>query len=163
MGWWLLLAVFLFLLCAVLLVAEIFVPSGGIISVLAITSLIAGLVICFKHSMATGVLGIVVAIIMIPATLVMAYRALPGTRFGKAVMLSPPERNSGDAIPDTVQLSEMLGKTGKVLTPLRPVGMVEFEDNRLECVAESGFVSKGETVKVIKIEGTQLTVRIIEI
>ena len=77
-------------------------------------------------------------------------------------MLAPPERQQGDAIPDSSNLRRMLGAEGIVLTPLRPVGMCDFSGQRLECVAESGYVDKGKKVKVIDVESTQLTVRIIE-
>jgi membrane-bound serine protease (ClpP class) len=56
----------------------------------------------------------------------------------------------------------MLGAEGVVLTPLRPVGMCDFSGQRIECVAESGYVNKGKKVRVIDVESTQLTVRIIE-
>jgi len=86
----------------------------------------------------------------------------PRTSFGKNVTLEPPKRQAGEAIPDTAQLKKMLGTTGEVITPLRPVGMCDFDGRRLECVAESSFVEKGNKVKVIHVEGTQLTVRVVE-
>jgi membrane-bound serine protease (ClpP class) len=56
----------------------------------------------------------------------------------------------------------MLGKVGIVLTPLRPVGMCDFSGQRVECVAEGGYVDKDKKVKVIEVQSTQLTVRMIE-
>jgi membrane-bound serine protease (ClpP class) len=56
----------------------------------------------------------------------------------------------------------MLGKVGVVITPLRPVGMCDFAGKRVECVAEGGYVDKDKKVKVIDVESTQLTVRMIE-
>jgi membrane-bound serine protease (ClpP class) len=162
MDWWLAFAVFLYFACAVLIIAEVFVPSGGIISFFALACLIGGLAIFFQHSRTAGWIGAVVAIVMIPSVLVIAYRIFPKTRFGKAVTLTPPKRQQGDAIPDTAQLKQMLGAVGEVLTPLRPVGMCDFSGQRVECVAESGYVDKGKKVKVINVESTQLTVRIIE-
>ena len=106
-----------------------------------------------------GWAGIVVAIVMVPLLLLTAYRVLPNTRFGKRVILSPPVRERGDAISDTPELIALLGKAGEVLTPLRPVGTCAFEKRRVECVAESGYIQKGKRVKVIRVEGTQLTVR----
>ncbi len=163
MEWfWLVVAAFLYLIVAVLIIAEIFVPSGGIISVFAVATFIAGTAIFFKYSMTAGVLGIVFAIFMIPSVLVFAYKMLPKTRFGKVVILSPSDREKGDAIPDTAELKELMGQTGVVLTPLRPVGMCDFEGKRVECVAESGYVEKEKNVQVIRVEGTQLTVKIID-
>ncbi|MBU1260196.1 MAG: hypothetical protein KJ757_01060 [Planctomycetes bacterium] len=162
MFWWIVLAIFLFLLCAALLVAEVFVPSFGLISLCALASLVGGIAIFFRLSPTAGWCGVIVAVIMIPATLVFAYKIFPKTDFGKTVLLNGPKRQKGDAIPDTKQLEALLGKKALVISPLRPVGMCDFTGTRLECVAESGYVEKGKTVEVIKVEGTQLTVREIE-
>lgn len=162
MDWWLLFAVFLYLACAALIIAEVFVPSGGLISIFALVCLVGGILIFFQHSSLAGWIGVIIAMVMIPSVLVLAYKIFPRTRFGKNVLLAPPERQQGDAIPDTASLGQMLGAEGIVLTPLRPVGMCDFSGRRLECVAESGYVDKGKRVKVIDVESTQLTVRIIE-
>jgi membrane-bound ClpP family serine protease len=162
MDWWLAFAVFLYFVSAALLIAEVFVPSGGLISICSLACLIGGLMIFFRHSTTTGWVGIVVAIIMIPSVLVVAYKIFPKTRFGRAVTLAPPKRDAGDAIPDTAELKQMLGAVGQVATPLRPVGICDFSGQRLECVAESGYVDKDKKVEVIHVEGTQLTVRVIE-
>ena len=162
MDWWLVFAVFLFLASAALLVAEVFVPSGGLLSVCSFACLTGGIVIFFNFSTVAGWIGIVVAILMIPTVLILAYRMFPKTRFGKAVTLMPPERELGDAIPDTEAIKELLGKSGLVLSDLRPVGMCDFDGRRVECVAETGYIEKDSKVTVIRVEGTQLTVRMIE-
>ncbi len=163
MDWWLVFAIFLYFACAALILAEVFVPSGGVISFCALACLIGGAVIFFKHSTTAGWIGVVTAVIMVPSVLIFAYKIFPKTRFGKAVTLTPPERQKGDAIPDTPELKEMLGAVGLVVTPLRPVGMCDFSGERLECVAESGYVDKDKKVKVIDVESTQITVRVIEV
>ena len=155
-------AVFLYFVCAVLLITEVFVPSGGLISILALACLIGGLTIFFNRSTMAGWIGIVVALVMIPIVLIGAYRLFPKTRFGKSVTLEPPARRQGDAIPDTDTLKTLLGDEGVVITPLRPVGMCDFSGRRIECVAEGGYIEKNTRVKVIKVEGTQLTVRAVE-
>ena len=162
MDWWLVFAVFLYFACAVLIVAEVFVPSGGLISIGALACIIGGIVIFFIHSTTAGWIGVIIAVVMIPTILIIAYRIFPRTRFGKSVTLTPPQREAGDAIADTEKLKELLGAVGQVLTPLRPVGMCDFSGQRVECVAESGYVGKGKKVKVIRVQSTQLTVREIE-
>ncbi len=162
MDWWIVFAIFLYFVSAVLIVAEVFIPSGGLISICALACLIGGLMIFFHSSTAAGWVGIVIAIVMIPSVLIVAYRIFPKTRFGKSVILTPSEREQGDAVPDTAELKDLLGKEGVVVSPLRPVGMCDFSGDRVECVAESGYVDKDNKVKVIHVEGTQLTVRVIE-
>jgi len=123
---------------------------------------IRGGYIFYKHGTAACVGGVIVAIIMIPSVLVIAYKIFPKTKFGKGVILSRPVREQGDAVPDSEQLKKLLGATGVVLTPLRPVGMCDFSGQRVECVAESGYVDKDKEVTVIDVESTQVTVRTVE-
>ena len=137
-------------------------PSGGLISVCAFMCLAGGILIFFQHSVVAGWIGVAIAAVMVPSLLVVAYKMFPRTRFGKSVTLTPPQREPGDAIADSSELKEMLGAVGIVLTPLRPVGTCDFSGQRVECVAESGYVEKDKKVKVIRVQATQLTVRQIE-
>lgn len=162
MGWWLALAVLLYLACAVLIVAEVFVPSGGILSICAVACIVGGGYLFFRESTALGVVGVVIAMIMVPVVLVAAYKVFPHTRFGRGVTLAPPSRQQGDAIPDTDKLKELVGARGVVMTPLRPVGMCDFSGRRVECVAESEYVEGGTTVEVLAVESTQVTVRTVK-
>lgn len=159
---WLVFAIFLYLVCAILIIAEIFIPSGGVISICALAALIGGVAIFFGQSLTMGYIGILVAVVMIPVVVIISYKIFPNTKFGKSVILSPPKRTPGDAIGDTEELKQLLGQTAKVLTPLRPVGTCLINDKRLECVAENGFVDKDQNVQVIKVEATQITVRIVD-
>ncbi len=162
MDWWLLFAVFLYVICAVLIMAEVFIPSGGMLGLCAVVSLISGVVLFFRHSPVAGWIGIVVALFMVPSLLVLAYKLLPRTRFGRRVLLAPPVRQRGEAIVDMPELNKLLGRMGRVLTPMRPVGMCEFDGQRVECVAENGYVERDKRIKAVRIEGTQVTVRVME-
>lgn len=162
MGWWIVFAIFLYFVAAALLIAEVFVPSGGLLSILSLVCIVGGVAIFFRHSIAAGWIGIGIAIVMIPSCVIFAYKIFPKTRFGKRVLLTPPKRKHGDAIPDIEKIKKLLGAVGTVVTPMRPVGMCDFSGQRVECVAESGYVEKGKQVKVIRVEGTQVTVRVAE-
>ncbi len=162
MFWWIILAIFLFLICAILLVAEVFIPSFGLLIALSLASLIGGIMIFFRLSPTAGWIGIIAAVVMIPATLVFAYKIFPKTSFGKTVLLDMPQIQKGTGVPDSEELTKLLGQKAVTITVLRPVGMCDFAGTRLECVTESGYVEKGKTVEVIKVEGTQLTVREVE-
>ena len=160
--WWLLFAVFLFVVCAGLIVAEVFIPSAGLLTLCSLACLAGGIAIFFRQSATAGWIGVLVAMVMVPSLLAMAYKVLPRTRFGRRVILAPPVRERGDAIADTPALAQMVGKVGRVLTTMRPVGMCDFDGQRVECVAESGYLQKNKKVKVIRVEGTQVTVRVMD-
>jgi len=159
MAWTIGLALLLYITCAVLLVAEVFVPSGGLLSVFALACLGIGVYLFFKQNVVVGWAGVVVAVVLIPTVLGLSYRIFPNTKFGRAVTLEPPQRTPGDAIPDTQNLAELQGATGLVLKPLHPVGICDFSGRKVECVAQNGYVDIGKSVTVVHIEGTQVTVR----
>jgi len=156
MFWWLLFAVFLFVACAALIVAEVFVPSGGILSICALVCAAGGVVIFFKHSMVAGCIGVAVAVLDVPVLLTVVYKLFPETRLGRRVMPIP------EAHKRTHEFDNLVGRTGRVLTPLRPVGMCELDGRRIECITENAYVPKDKEVKVVRVEGTHVTVQAVE-
>ncbi|MEN6385804.1 MAG: NfeD family protein [Phycisphaerales bacterium] len=167
MIWWMVIAVILIILCGILLALEFFVPSFGLIFILAMCCLGGGIYIFFTASQTAGLAGIFISLVLVPLAFIIFYKILPHTGFGKSLTLEGPKKKTAEGIADSENLNNLLGKTAVTISPLRPVGMCSFENPgsvgiKLECVAESGYVEKGKTVKVIKVEGTQLTVREIE-
>ena len=156
---WIVLAVFLYILCAMLLVIEIFVPSFGLLTVISLFCLAGGVALFFQMGTTVGWIGVGVALVLIPAVWIIVYKMFPHTSMGKKLILQKVVRARGDAIQDQDQLQQMINRTGVVVTPLRPVGMCEFDGQKLECVSESGYIPANVKVKIIHIEGTQLTVR----
>ena len=53
----------------------------------------------------------------------------------------------------------LVGKTGIALTGLRPSGRAEVEGKRYDVVAEGGFVSQHEPVRIISTDGMRIVVR----
>ena len=54
--------------------------------------------------------------------------------------------------------SELIGKSGIALTPLRPSGIAMVDGKRLDVLASGEFVAKGESVTVVSIEGIKINV-----
>ncbi|MHC5142833.1 MAG: NfeD family protein [Planctomycetota bacterium] len=158
---WILFAVVLLILCAILLVFEIFIPSLGLLTATALLCLAGGMYIFFQVSTTVGWIGVWTAVVLIPAVWVIVYKLLPKTSIGRVLELKKVEQAMG-GIPDQEHLESLMGQSGIVLTPLRPVGMCEFEGKKIVCVADTGYVEKQTPVKVIHVEGNKVTVRKIE-
>lgn len=60
------------------------------------------------------------------------------------------------------ELIGYLGKTGTVITSLRPAGTVEVERSRLDVVSQGEYIPKGTRVSVISVEGSRVVVKRIE-
>ncbi len=151
-------AIFLFILCAILLVLEIFIPSLGLLTVLAVICLAGGLALFFQISTAVGWIGVWTAGVLIPVIWVIVYKLLPKTKLGQVLELKKVQ-DAIPGIPDQDQLKGLIGQTGLVLTPCRPVGTCEFDGKKVACVSEADFLPKNTNVKVIDVEGNKVTVR----
>ncbi|NLI74722.1 MAG: nodulation protein NfeD, partial [Euryarchaeota archaeon] len=125
---------------------------------------ILGLVAIFGSiilSYATAEAGIASLSIALGATVVvvaLAWRYIKHTSVWRRLVLSTSlDQESGYVAP--TQRSELLGKIGKALTPLRPSGIIAIEGERVDAVTEGGFISKDMPVQVISVEGTRIVVR----
>ncbi len=151
---------------------EFILPSGGLLTVLAVMSFIGGLVIAGNAGVAHFALFLVAIVVLLPIVLVLAVNIFPRTPFGKAMILSPvkrkdkldsDEKNISDKkqvlVPD---YSEYLGKKGVAETQLRPSGIAEIRGERLNVVSEGGMIEKGVPIKVIDVEGYRIVVASVE-
>jgi membrane-bound serine protease (ClpP class) len=70
---------------------------------------------------------------------------------------------SGQAAAETEQedRQSLVGKIGIAATPLHPVGRVEVEGEVYEAQAEGLFVEQGRGVKIVKVRGNNITVRLV--
>ncbi len=162
MIWWIALAILMYMFCAVLLAAEVFIPSEGLLTVCAILCAIVGGYIFFSYGARTGAIGIAVGLVQIPAVLIVAYKIFPKTGFGKGTYLEPSRRDADDSSPGSGQYQQLVGQTGISLTHLRPVGKCKIGDKKVECSAERGYLPKDTKVKAIRVIGAQVVVRPVE-
>ena len=54
--------------------------------------------------------------------------------------------------------TDLVGRFGTVVTPLRPAGTVEFGTERLQAVSEGAFIEAGAVVRVIEVHGNRIVV-----
>lgn len=57
---------------------------------------------------------------------------------------------------------ELVGQIGIAATDLRPAGIVDLEDDRIDVVSEGGYIDKGKKVKIIEVEGMRIVVKEIQ-
>lgn len=148
--------IILFVVAIVMFVAEIFVPSGGLLSVLGTACLFAGIVLCFVINkwLGTGVL--VGTIIAAPFVIGAAINLWQKTPIGKKMVL---RTTVGELSSERV----LVGTEGVAITEMRPMGECEFGETRIEAKSEMGrVIAAGRKVKVIEYQDTVATVREVE-
>jgi len=146
--------VLLFLTGVLLLLAEIFlIPGFGVAGIGGIAALLASIYLTFgEQTLYVASL----AVILTAVGLVFALRFLPRTRTGRALVLE--SAIAGEAPPEE-KLKPLTGAIGKALTPLRPAGVAQFGERKVDVVAEGEYIEKGSTVRVVRVEGVRVVVR----
>lgn len=65
----------------------------------------------------------------------------------------------GGYLSQPMNIRDYLGMEGVALTALRPAGAVKIGSERVDVVTEGDFISPGDRVKVIKVDGSSVIVR----
>ena len=157
-SWW---PVVLVAIGIVLLLLEIFViPGFGVTGILGAGCVIVGLLATFVDqplSSAEGQVQLANALaLMVGAGILSTFltwwalRLLPQTAVGRAVILhaTTDDAAPGDRALRQPHLQIRLGQVGVTITPLRPVGKVDFDGTLVEVQSPAGYVDEGRRVVV---------------
>jgi membrane-bound serine protease (ClpP class) len=147
----------------VLVVLEIFIPSGGILGFLAITSLLVGVVLAFYHYPSRPWIGIVllsVTLVGLPSCLIVALHYFPNTPIGRRIVLRIPRGD--EVLPDRDaqrEKDQLVGRLGIAKTKMLPSGVVSVEGRSIDAVSEGMPIDLGESVEVVEVRGNVVVVR----
>lgn len=145
-------AIFLFIVGLVLIAAELFLPTHGLLGALGASAIIGTLIFCFLINFWLGAAAFTGATLATPFVVALAIHLMPKTLVGRRLVL-PPVKNPVPPMP--VQI----GQVGLTVSELRPMGMCEFEGQRVEVISEYGMIPPGQKVQVVNLCSRKPTVR----
>jgi membrane-bound serine protease (ClpP class) len=157
----LLIAFVLILAGLLLLLAELFIPSG-IFFVLAIVAIVGGVVMTFLYSgdAYTGWLTLLGTFVIVPAIAGILFHYWPRTPMGRRFFLNTPEEDATLAsMPVNLELEQLRGRHGRALSALRPAGVVDFDGRRIDTVTEGMMVEAGQLVRCVDVRAGKVVVR----
>ena len=153
-------AIVLLAIGIVLLILEAFLPSGGILGLMAAAALVGSLILAFRQSDTAGFTLVAICVVIVPLAIVTGLKIFPKTPVGRRVILRPPA-DAAPVAPDGVadeDYTPLLGRNGKTVTPLRPSGIIEIDGPRYSAVAEGEMIAQDLDIVVINIEGNNIVV-----
>ncbi len=142
-----------------LLILEVFIPSGGFIGTCSIVCLVLCLWYAFEQSLGLGVTFMVIDLVALPLTAGLAFSLWSRTPIGRKFFLKPPAPEEIEVSHADHHLESLVDQVGRTLTPLRPCGHVEIDGQRADALSEEGFLPAGATVRVLRIRSGQVVVR----
>lgn len=148
------LAIALFCIAFLLLIVDLFVPSGGVLLVLAALAEIGSVLFAFRHSFDTGLWMLIVSLGSIPLAVWLFVKVWPNTPMGRRIISRPPEREDWEwtANPPGLRLQDLIGREAIVTRDLMPVGCIEVDQTSYEATAQGQLLEKGTSVEIVRID-----------
>lgn len=138
------------------IIAEIILPSGGLLSVMAMGLFGYSLYLVFAEvSTSMGMTLVIADIILIPVLVIVGLKLLARSPVTLHTQLSKENGVSSQA----PELENYLGKEGKALTDLHPAGTALIDGKRLDVVSRGEYVERDSALLVIAVTGNQIIVR----
>ncbi len=138
-----------------IILAEVLIPSGGILAILAITVFGYSLYSAFTDISTQMGIGFVVAdLVIIPVTVIFAFKMLAKSSITLHKRLS---REQGVSVQDK-DLEQYIGKEGVTVTDLRPSGIAMIANERIDVVTEGSYLAKDLSIIVVAVTGNQIIV-----
>ncbi len=153
---------FLFGLGIVLAVAEILIPSHGVLTLLSVGSFLAAIIIAFLMGQTAGFLTLVGALLLTPLLIYILVRVWPHTPVARRLILSGPSglAKAGDLA--HLDPKALVGRIGVAKTLLRPSGKMTLDGRLVDCITQGDLVPAGRKVRVLAVEGAKVVVRAVE-
>ncbi len=162
-GWTLVLSlpVGLLLLGYLSIVLEVFVPSGGLLTLVAVGCLVGAIATGFaQFGEAYGAVMLLAVAFGTPAVVIWALSVWPETSIGQRLVLRPPTPGEWEASQLVAcRGGELVGKLAWTRTELLPGGVVRVGDWELPAVSTVGAVAKNRPVVIVEVRASYVLVR----
>lgn len=151
-----------------LLVLEFLIPSGGLIALLCALAAIGSVGAFFAHDPIWGLAALALYALLAPVAIVFGVKVWASSPLGRRMILratesgselDPTDRAIARGTAPDASLAALVGRVGRTVTPLRPVGFVRIEGRRLDAVADFGVIDAEVEVEVIDARDNALRVR----
>jgi len=153
-------ALILFTIGVIMLIAEILLPTGGILVVVSLLFFALGVGIILAQGTTTeAVVAIAGLALGLPAAGFVAVSAWRRMSIGAIL---PDDATAPGTVTGVVELETLKNRTGKTVSPMRPSGTVEFDGKRVDAMTEGVMLDAGVWVRCLDVKSGKVIVRQIE-
>ena len=147
-----------FVLATLFVIAEVLFPSFGLLSLLAVGCYVGAVINAFELGTREGYGAVAACVLLAPVTIWLGFQILQRTPLGTRLILSGPEAAEVTGAGSDRRLARFLGAEGRAASDLRPSGVVDVGDERLDAVSDGDFVLAGTPVRIVLVEGNRVVV-----
>lgn len=142
---------------------ELFIPSAGLLGLVAAGAVVAALVMAFLDGPMTFIIFSVVTVIVLPLGVTIALKSWPHTPIGRRLMLAAP--SSDEVLPASNsrnELHDLIGEVVEAKCDMLPGGAIEYNGRTIDALSEGMAIDAGQQVVVLRVDGNFLVVRPVE-
>lgn len=112
-----------------------------------------------ESSMTTALIYASVALIFVIPIAIFSLSIIRESPLGKTFILNTAQKSEEGFQAAPQELTALIGKSGKAVTPLRPAGVALINGQRVDIVTQGEFVEPETEIEVIQVEGSRVVVR----
>jgi membrane-bound ClpP family serine protease len=139
---------------------EMFLPSAGLLGVIAAALFLSAIIVAFFHSALAGVCMIAAIGLLLPLIFLVFVNVWPHTPIGRRVLID--RRRKEDLLPTGEaydELQQLVGRRGTARTPMLPSGQILIDGEKYDAVSQGGAIEIGDRVEVVAIRTYKIIVR----
>ena len=138
---------------------ELFVPSAGVLGLVAAICLISGIIVGFIDDVQTGFVVLLSILVMLPIMFAAMVKIWPHTPIGKRILIGPVAMEDVELQGEYYdEIKSLKGRLGVAKTKMLPSGIVVVDGKKFDAVTDGLPIDEGETVKVISAKGNRVVV-----
>ena len=137
---------------------ELFIPSGGVLAIVAVLALLGSVVFAFLQGMVFGLGLLLVVVVGVPFLVWYMLQIWQATPIGRRILLDPSEDPALQPNEVLERHKALLGKTGVAKSLMMPSGMIEIDGERFDAVSAGMPIDPGTPIRVVHVDGINLTV-----
>ena len=146
-----------FLAGVLMIIVEILLPTVGLLAGLGVAAMLYSIVLALGGDIgALTALGIALIISVVLFLLIVS--RLPSSKLWNKVVLQNRSRTE-EGFVSAVGQPELVGKSGEVLTELRPSGTARIDGRPVDVISEGAYIQKGKHIVVLSVNGSRVVVR----
>lgn len=145
-----------------LMVIEAFVPGFGLPGISGIALEVIAVVLMWTNHGPVAALGLTVIILaLIALAISVSLRSATRGKLSKSKLILQQRESNEEGYRAQEDMQVFLGREGVTTTVLRPIGMATFDGVKLNVVSEGEFVPAQTQVRIVRVEGSRIVVRVI--
>ena len=138
---------------------ELFVPSAGMLGVLAGCLILASVVMAFMTDTFSGMIFLLVVLLLIPTMLFLMIKIWPHTPIGRRLLTD--DKTLSDVLPQGrfYDRGDLTGKVGVAKSKMLPSGQIVIDGQKYDAVSDGFPIEAGDKVRVVSVKGNRIHVQ----